>query len=434
MLLSHLQDYLKDLKARGRNKEYIYITEKRLSALFLQCCWKNLNDASPDGFIKWRARNEGKSATTLNQYLATLSGFFGWLTNQNRIPNDPFRSVGKVDKRGKIVRLRRALSLEELTRLLIVSEQRRTVYLTAAMTGLRRNELASLRMSDIHLESADAFLTVRALNAKNRKEAKVFLHPDVVEALRPLVADVSAPERNVFPSIPTVYRLKKDLANAGIPFEDVKRGRADFHALRHTFSTMLAIGGIDSQIRKEMMRHSDIRLTTGTYTDASQLPIAAAVGKLPRFSISECPQPRPQTIGAIVPLESFEVTREKLAELEKPPVLQSESPALSLAVTGLHDLKLVAGLGFETSEGRDETAEDCSKNLTIAQCFEESEQQDQSLSKADCGARHKYAHSVDDSDLQAVIDAWPRLPVELRKAVVRLTEPFQPVPSSENPS
>ena len=91
-------------------------------------------------------------------------------------------------------------------------------------------------------------------------------------------------------------------------------------------------------------------------------------------------------------------------------------------------------VGLEATEQNETTLGNGSKNITIAQCFEDSEQQDQSLPKADSGLGHKYAHSVDDSDLQAVIDAWTKLPVELRKAVVRLTEPFQPVAPSVNPS
>ena len=71
----HLNDYLEDLTARGRSKKYVYIAKKRLLTLFSQCSWKVLKDATPDSFTKWRARNDGKATTTLNQYLATASAF-----------------------------------------------------------------------------------------------------------------------------------------------------------------------------------------------------------------------------------------------------------------------------------------------------------------------------------------------------------------------
>ena len=57
--------------------------------------------------------------------------------------------------------------------------------------------------------------------------------------------------------------------------------RADFHSLRHTLATNLARAGTSPRIAMEVMRHSDIKLTTKTYTDAGLLPVADAVVKLP---------------------------------------------------------------------------------------------------------------------------------------------------------
>jgi hypothetical protein len=56
---------------------------------------------------------------------------------------------------------------------------------------------------------------------------------------------------------------------------------ADFHALRMTFSTLLAQVGVAERVRMELNRHSDPRLTAYTYTDASMLPLSGAVGMLP---------------------------------------------------------------------------------------------------------------------------------------------------------
>jgi hypothetical protein len=42
---------------------------------------------------------------------------------------------------------------------------------------------------------------------------------------------------------------------------------------------------VDPQTRKEMMRHSELRLTLDVYTDKGMLPVAAAVEKLPMFPL-----------------------------------------------------------------------------------------------------------------------------------------------------
>ena len=70
---------------------------------------------------------------------------------------------------------------------------------------------------------------------------------------------------------------------AGIEFIDAKGRRADFHSLRHTLGTNLALAGTAPRVAMEAMRHSDIRLTTKTYTDTGLLPVSDAVAKLPSF-------------------------------------------------------------------------------------------------------------------------------------------------------
>src|SRR5262249_50709344 len=63
--------------------------------------------------------------------------------------------------------------------------------------------------------------------------------------------------------------LKGDLAAAGIPYAvDGPHGLlyADFHALRHSFITLLERSGVSPKTAQELARHSDIRLTMQRYT------------------------------------------------------------------------------------------------------------------------------------------------------------------------
>jgi hypothetical protein len=86
--------------------------------------------------------------------------------------------------------------------------------------------------------------------------------------------------------VPRLPRFRKDLELAGIPFVDAQGRRFDLHALRVTFGTNLSVAGVAPRTAMELMRHSDIKLTMRIYTDASQLPTAAAVAALPAFAIS----------------------------------------------------------------------------------------------------------------------------------------------------
>ena len=100
--------------------------------------------------------------------------------------------------------------------------------------------------------------------------------------MRSHVAKLPAGESKIFAGVmPTMKRFKADLTAAGIEFINAKGYRADFHSLRHTLATNLARAGTAPRVAMEIMRHSDMRLTAKTYTDAGLLPVADAVLKLP---------------------------------------------------------------------------------------------------------------------------------------------------------
>jgi hypothetical protein len=207
------------------------------------------------------------------------------MEKHERIERNPLRHIQKVQSNGEQTRPRRAFTREEFQRLLAVSQSRKPVYLTAVFTGLRRNELASLEWDDVHLNAAQPFFNVRASTTKNHKQAVISLHEDVVTELRKLQAKRhSSANGLVFAALmPNMETFKADLKEANIEFINAKNQRADFHSLRHTLATNLALAGTAPRVAMEIMRHCDMRLTSKTYTDTGLLPITDAVAKLPSF-------------------------------------------------------------------------------------------------------------------------------------------------------
>ena len=228
---------------------------------------------------------------TLNEYLGHASAFVTWMVRQGRLPLNPLLSAGKVESAGS-ERTRPTYSDEEMIRLITVSGSRGLAYLLAVTTGLRRGELDALLWDDLHLDTAEPFLVARAATTKNRKLARLPLHPEVAEALRKEEHRINAaPERLVFPEgVPSMEVFRQDLKAAGIAIVDTQGRRADFHSLRHTLATRLSRANVPPRIAMELMRHSDMRLTMKTYTDAGSLPMASELCKLPRLSH---PLPRP---------------------------------------------------------------------------------------------------------------------------------------------
>jgi hypothetical protein len=75
--------------------------------------------------------------------------------------------------------------------------------------------------------------------------------------------------------------LRLDLEAAGIPYRDDADRVADFHALRHSYITLLEPSGVSPKMAQELARHSDIRQTMNVYTHAGLHDLAGAVENLP---------------------------------------------------------------------------------------------------------------------------------------------------------
>jgi integrase len=188
---------------------------------------------------------------------------------------------GKVESRGREVRIRRALTAAELDTLLLVAGPQRIVYLTATLTGVRHGELKELRWSDFNLDGEKPSVTVRASVSKNHKLACLPLHTSLAAALKAYrPAKAIAGDFALKDLVPSAKLFNTHLIAAQIPKKDGQGRVMDFHSLRHTFCTNLHIAGVSQREAMELMRHSDPRLTANTYTDASLLTLKTAVEKL----------------------------------------------------------------------------------------------------------------------------------------------------------
>lgn len=125
-------------------------------------------------------------------------------------------------------------------------------------TGLRRGEIFKLPWQDVDL--AQKVLTVRAASAKSKRRRDVFLNTEAVNLLerwRP-----PTPERTdlVFPGASglALTNTKRSwsavLANAEIEC-------FRWHDLRHHFASKLAMSGIDLNTIRELLGHSDYKMT-----------------------------------------------------------------------------------------------------------------------------------------------------------------------------
>jgi hypothetical protein len=103
--------------------------------------------------------------------------------------------------------------------------------------------------------------------------------------------------------------LDRDLVAAGIA-RRVKAGdrwvidkcddrsrSLDVHALRTTFGTLLSKGGVAPRTAQAVMRHSDIKLTMGVYTDPKLLDGRGALDALPSPPLTGGPAGDPEAMA-----------------------------------------------------------------------------------------------------------------------------------------
>jgi integrase len=241
-------------------------------------------------------QERGASARTCNAYITAIKSLSRWLWRESRTAVDELAHLEKYNEASDRRRVRRALDAAGLLRLFQAAEDgaevlgmtgpdRAILYRLAAETGLRASELASLTPRAFKLDATPAFVEVAAAYTKNGETANQPLRPELAALLRPWLAE--KPEREPVFDLPekTAKMLRADLTAAGIAYKDADGGIVDFHALRHTFITLVVNSGASVKVAQVLARHSTPTLTIGRYAHADMADKQAALNALPSLTV-----------------------------------------------------------------------------------------------------------------------------------------------------
>jgi integrase len=302
-LADHLDDYLAYLQSKNNTPLHVETQAARIRKLLAVTKATMMDGLDGSRILTtlavWRSRKvKPMSVGTSNHYLIAIKGFSRWLWTERKSPDDPLAGLRRLNVDAGRRRVRRSLTHDELQRLTIATQtsdrtyrgkdwrltstDRTMLYTLAAFTGLRAKELRSLRRSSFDLETKT--LTVEASNTKNRKKATLPLHPALVEKLTTFFATLKHDE--LFPGRWNEHRragkfFQRDLKRTEIANVDALGRRVDFHSLRYTFITSLALAGVHPAKAQRLARHSDINLTMGVYTSLNVDDLRDAVASIP---------------------------------------------------------------------------------------------------------------------------------------------------------
>ena len=309
-LADHVAEYLRHCERTGQAVAHIAEKKRHLENTLTATGASRLSELTGDALEKhcWAMKQAGLSARTANFARQAAVAFMGWAVKTNRIEGNPLAHVAKLDERNDRRRVRRALSDDELSRLLDVAEPRgrKTWYMAAALAGLRLGDLRKLTWGNVDLTAG----TITVTNGKAKRTDVIPLHPQLADELRRRRESVLAlPGAKVFPTTVTNITVQKDLLRAGIARREVvtdaegkpimtgkgKRQRprtrittedaegrcVDLHALRTTLGTSLARAGVAPQLAQRIMRHGDYRTTLKHYTVLGLVDTAKAISAVP---------------------------------------------------------------------------------------------------------------------------------------------------------
>lgn len=296
-----VSQYIDHMKARGTTDLHVTKSEARIDWVVKQGRITRLGEFQADRIVAAlddlamgknapATKNPSGGATrrspkTLNEYRAALFGLGKWATQVARyVPSNPVDGVPVRKKGNDIRKRRRALTLEQIGRLLDVSGSRSLWYELALYTGLRVSEIRKLQWGDLRLDATPPCIELRAETTKAKREDTIPLRKSFAAKLALIRPHNTKPTAPVFRSTPTRETFRRDCDRAGIDYSPDQRGRTiDRHALRMTFVTMLSVFGVAPRVAQKLARHTDLKLTMNVYTDAGLLVGSEAVEALPEF-------------------------------------------------------------------------------------------------------------------------------------------------------
>jgi len=202
---------------------------------------------------------DGVANGTINRELTCLKRMFSLAIKWEDASNNPVKDVDFLKEPPGRTRF---LSEDEARRLINVSSKHlQPIVITALNTGMRRNEILSLRWNQVNIDNVME-PSIELIETKFQKKRFIPLNDTMVELLRNLRDEnskSSEPSEFVFLS-----KYGKRLLSVKKPFQYAKdkAGITDFrfHDLRHTFASHYVMNGGDLISLKEILGHTTMRM------------------------------------------------------------------------------------------------------------------------------------------------------------------------------
>jgi integrase len=264
-----VEEYRQFKHVEGRKDTSIYealLTLRHFERLVGVTSSKEITRQNLDAFVLKRSEEVEKN--TLNKDIANLRAFLNWAVKNRFVASDLEIRKVKVPQKPVV-----ALSVLQVRDLLTTASKYPTLrlrVLLAVTTGLRRGDIETLRVGDIHFDR-------NTIATRNRKAGKAMAERPVPEAIVTELSNHAAGlpdgQERLFPD--RFSPKKWDRVR-----EKVKFPGLTFQVLRKTFASLLAQRGVPTAVTQRLLEHSSPQLTNDVYTNVDPV-LRQAVNLLP---------------------------------------------------------------------------------------------------------------------------------------------------------
>lgn len=267
-----------------------------LRSAFRQFLDKPIGELSIKTMEKWRHEKmaSGTKAATCNRRLAALKAALNWGVKREYLESNPLARLEKLPEHDSDVKVR-YLTDEERMRLMSALDERekkmrsgrqshnrwlaergqalipeldgefadhlKPMILISLYTGMRQGNLFALRWGDIDFDTKT--LRLRAAASKTGKNHDLPMNSKVIAALQAWRRQSKkvAADSLVFPS-PVSGKMLNNVKKAWLAvLRDAGIENFRWHDMRHDFASQLVMKGIDLNTVRELMGHSDLKMT-----------------------------------------------------------------------------------------------------------------------------------------------------------------------------
>ena len=154
------------------------------------------------------------------------------------------------------------MSAEEISKLMevISNVKHRTVVMLLYSTGMRVNEIARVKITDV--DSKD--MRIKVVQGKGFKDRYTLMSQQVLEELRTYYL-ACRPKEYLFNGMrkgePLSVRMIQHMVQQALASAGMSKKSYTVHTIRHSFATHLVDNGVDLHTVKELLGHSNLQTT-----------------------------------------------------------------------------------------------------------------------------------------------------------------------------